>query len=68
MENELTIPDFKGHHFEKTAASQNCCANCGMTAIVVDEQVEFSDQSGATTRVALHVALVASPVPACSPR
>jgi len=66
------IPDFKGHHFEKTSDSGESprredyrCARCGMTAKVRDNRADFFDGSGICTGVSLNAPLAASPIPAC---
>ena len=65
------IPDFNGHHFEKTlASSQNQrreryrCARCEMTAEIRNDGVTFFG-NGSVTSISLNIPLAMSPVPAC---
>ena len=65
------IPDFNGHHFEKTlASSQNqrreCyrCARCEMTAEIRNDGVFFFG-NGSATGIGPNIPLATSPVPAC---
>jgi hypothetical protein len=65
------IPDFYGHHFEKTlACSQNQrreryrCARCEMTAEIRNDGVTFFG-NGSVTSISLNIPLAMSPVPAC---
>ena len=65
------IPDFYGHHFEKTlACSQNQrreryrCARCEMTAEIRNNGVTFFG-NGSATSISLNIPLAMSPVPAC---
>jgi hypothetical protein len=65
------IPDFNGHHFEKTFASSQHqrreryrCARCEMTAEIRNDGVTFFG-NGSATSMSLDISLAMSLVPAC---
>ena len=67
----IVIPDFKGHHFEKTSKSdqqpeRHRCERCGMLADVAsDGSVDFSDGTGVTTGITPGVPLESSHISRC---